>query len=133
MKPRILLIFLFLNFTSNIYSQEKEKEKTKPISDTEIMRNVSKMDIEGKIYENVKVTFKSISPDFYFSDVEKVKVIIVDIEGNEVWKKTLKNVYLYVFSDGQIQVGKPNFSKILISRNDSGSYNGIIREKEGVY
>jgi hypothetical protein len=129
MKLRLLLFFLFLNFTTNLFSQEK----VKPISDTEIMRNVSRMDIEGKVYENVKVTFKSISPDYYFSDIDKVKVIIVDMENKEVWKKTLKNVYLYVFSDGQIQVGKPNFNKILIKRNDSGSYNGTIREKEGVY
>ena len=129
MKPRILLILLIFNFTTSIFSQET----TKPLTDTEIERNVSSMDIEGKIYENVKVTLKSISPDHYFSDIYKVKVTIVDMEGKEVWKKTLKNVFLYVFSDGQIQVGKPNFSKIFIQKNDSGSYNGKIREKEGVY
>ncbi|MCZ8367799.1 hypothetical protein [Flavobacterium sp.] len=129
MKLKILLIFVFLNINTNLISQEKAK----PMTNTEIMRNVSKIDIEGKEYENVKITFKSISPDYYFSDIEKVKVSIVDMEGKEIWKKTLKNVYLYVFSDGQIQVGKPNFSKILIKRNESGTYNGIIREKEGVY
>lgn len=80
MKPKILLIFLFLNCSVNLFSQEKAK----PMSDTEIMRNVLKMDIEGKEYENVKVTFKSVSPDYYFSNVDKVKVIIVDMEGKEV-------------------------------------------------
>ena len=97
------------------------------------MRNVTRMDIEGTVYENVKVTLKSISPDYLISDKYKVKVTIVDMEGMKVWKKTLKNVYLYVFSSGQIQVGKPSMEKILINKNYSGSYVGKIREKEGIY
>ena len=109
------------------------RETTKPLTDTEIMRNVSSMDIEGKEYENVTVTLKSISPDYFFYDIFRVKVTIVDMEGNTVWKKTLKNVFLYVFSDGQIQVGKPNFDRILIKKNYSGAFTGKIREKEGVY
>jgi len=129
MKSTILLFFLFFNSTSSLFSQERAK----PMNDTEIMRNVSRLDIEGKEYENVKVTLKSISPDYYFSDKYKVKVIIVDAAAKEVWKKTLKNVFLYVFSDGQIQVGKANFNRILITKNDSGSFNGKIREKEGVF
>ena len=129
MKLKILLVLLIFNFTSSLFSQETAK----PMTDTEIMRNVSRMDIEGKEYENVKVTLKSISPDYFISDIYKVKVTIVDMEGKEIWKKILKNVYLYVFSDGQIQVGKPNFNKIFIQKNDTGSFNGKVREKEGVY
>jgi len=126
MKLRILLIFLFFNFTTSLFSQETAK----PLTDTEIMRNVSNIDIEGKIYENVIVTLKSNSQGIYSSS--KVKVSIVDQNGKKVWNKTLKNVFLYVFSNGQIQVGKPNFNMILI-QNYSGSYYGKIREKEGVY
>ena len=129
MKLRILLIFMIFNFSTSLFSQET----TKPLTDTEIMRNVSSMDIEGKEYENVTVTLKSISPDYFFYDIFRVKVTIVDMEGNTVWKKTLKNVFLYVFSDGQIQVGKPNFDRILIKKNYSGAFTGKIREKEGVY
>lgn len=129
MKLRTLFIFLIFNFSVNLFSQET----TKPMTDTEIERNVSRIDIEGKEYENVKVNLKSISPDYYFSDVPKVKVTIVDMEGKQIWKKTLKNAYLYVFSSGQIQVGKPNFDRIVIYKNDSGLYTGKIREKEGVY
>ena len=55
------------------------------------------------------------------------------MEGNEVWKKTIKNVFLYVFSDGQIQVGKLNFTKVLIKKNDTGTFSGKIREEEGVF
>lgn len=129
MKPKILLFFLFLTFTINLYSQEKSN----PMFDTEIERSVSIMDIEGKEYENVKVTLKSISPDYYFSNVYKVKVTIVDMDGKEVWKKTIKNAYLYVFSGGQIQVGKPKFSKLIIYEKKEGIHTGKIREKEGVY
>lgn len=129
LKSGIYLIFLLLNPNTKLFSQET----TKPMTDTEILRNVSTLDIEGKEYKNIKITLKSISPDSYFSDQHKVKVSIVDMEGKDVWKKTLKNVYLYVFSDGQIQVGKPNFTKILITKNDSGLFNGKIREKEGIY
>lgn len=128
MKPKILLILLILNFTTSLFSQET----TKPLTDTKIERNVSSMDIEGIEYENVKVTLKSMSPN-YFSDRYRVKVTIVDMEGNTVWRKTLKNVFLYVFSNGQIQVGKQNFDRILIKKNYSGSYIGTIRVKEGVY
>lgn len=129
MKPQILLIFILCNITTSLFSQET----TKPLTDTEIMRNVSNMDIEGKEYDNVRVTLKSISPDYFVSDKHKVKVTIVDMDGNKIWKKTLKNVYLFVFSNGQIQVGKPNFTKILIFKNDSESFIGVIREKEGIY
>lgn len=128
MKRRILLIFLLFSFTTSIFPQET----TKPLTDTEILRNVSSMDIEGEKYENVKVTLKSISPDYYFSDIYKVKVTIVDMNGKKVWNKTLRNVFLYVFSNGHVQVGKPNFNMILIV-NNSGSFIGKIREKEGLY
>jgi len=128
MKRRILLIFLIFSFTTSIFPQEK----ISPLNDTEILRNVSSIDIEGEIFENVKITLKSISPDYFISDIFKVKVSIVDQNGKKVWNKTLKNVFLYVFSNGQIQVGKPNFNMILI-QNNSGSCYGKIREKEGVY
>lgn len=128
-KLRILLIFLLFNFTTSVFSQES----VKPSTDIEIMRNVLIMDIEGKQFKDVKVTLKSISPDYVFSDKYKVKVTIVDKEGLNVWKKTLKNTFLYVYSEGQIMVGKNNFIKILIVKNVLGSFNGMVREKEGIY
>ena len=47
----------------------------------------------------------------------------------------MKNVYPYVFSDGRVQVGKPNFNKLIIySDKRSNKYErGKIRENEGVY
>jgi len=58
----------------------------------------------------------------------------VKIYRSIVYKKTLKNVFLYVFSNGQIQVGKKNFDQIVVQKSKSTDENiGIIREKEGVY
>ena len=125
----IFLMFLIFNFTTLLFSQETSK----PLTDTEITRDVSIMNIEGKEYKNVKVILKSISPDYLFSDKYKVKVTIVDINDMKVLKKTLKNVFLYVFSSGQIQVGQPKFTKILIQKNSSGLIIGTMREKEGIY
>ena len=129
MKPKFLLILLFFSFNSIIYSQETSK----PLTDTEIVRNVSILDIEGKEYKNVIVTLKSISPDYFITDKHKVKVTVEDMNGKKVWKKTMKNAYLYVFSSGQVQVGLPKFNKIIIEKNYSDSYIGKIREKEGVF
>ena len=44
----------------------------------------------------------------------------------------MKNAYLYVFSDGQIQVGRPKFSQLVIySGKRANKYEkGIIREKK---
>jgi hypothetical protein len=124
-----LFFFLFIFNSVNLFSQETAK----PLTDTEIIRNTIEIDIEGNVYENVKIILKSISPDYFVSEKHKVKVTILDVKGKVVWRKTLKNVYLYVFSDGQIQVGQKNFTRILISKNNSGSYIGKIRESEGVY
>lgn len=130
MKLRIILFFLLFIFTQSLFAQETAK----PMFNAEIERKVSVMDIEGKEYENVKVTLKSISPDYFISDIYRVKVTIVNENDYVVWKKTLKNVYLYIFPSGQIQVGKPSFNKIVIYKNDySETFTGKIREKEGIY
>ena len=129
MKLKILLTLILLNFTLFLSAQET----TKPINDVEIERTLSIIDIEGKKYENVKVNLKSISPDYFISDIYRVKVNITTEEGKSVWKKTLKNVYLYIFSNGQVQVGKPNFDMIVLYKNDTGIFTGKVREKEGVY
>ena len=116
------------------FAQSNDSEKIKPLLDTEIVRKCANLDIEGKYYENVTVTIKSNEPDYVWIDQYKVKVTVTDASGNKVWKKTLNNSFLYVFSDGQIQIGKKNFYKMVILRSSSsGNWEGVVREKEGVY
>ena len=127
-----LLVAMFL--TSIFTFAQSEPETTKPLTDMEVMRKVAVLDIEGKTYENVTISFKSTTPDYFITDKYKVKVKVVDENGKSIYKKTLKNAFLYVFSNGQIQVGKPNFNQILITKSELTDNNiGVIREKEDVY
>lgn len=133
MKKLILfLVMLTINIVG--FAQNSESEKSKPMTDAEIVRKVAIFDIEGQYYENVTVTIKSNNPDFVWTDKYKVKVTITDKSDNKIWNKTLKNACLYVFFNGQIQIGKPNFDQLVISKSSAtGNWIGIIREKEGVY
>lgn len=119
-------------FVISLYSYCQESAS--PLRDTEIVRKVDMIDIENKSFFDVVVTMKSTSPDYFLTDKYKVKITVTDNNGKKVWKKTLKNVYLYVFSDGQIQIGKQNFNQVVIQRDKDNRYwLGVIREKEGVF
>ncbi len=143
MKKFIVLLIFTLSFDSFAFAQsvKDEPEKASPMQNAELIRKVLSLDIEGKLYTDVVVAIKSISiisPNLIsgsFSEKYRVKVKVMDSDGKTVWNKTLKNVYLYVFSNGQIQVGKPNFDKLVIysDKRDNKYEKGIIREKEGVY
>ena len=131
-KLLLFLVMLTINIVS--FAQNSEPEKAKPMTDTEIVRKCAFLDVEGKYYDNVIVTLKSNQPDLFFTDKYKVKVTVTDASGSKVWNKTFKNAFLYVFPNGQVQVGKPNFHQMIISRADSSSeWIGMVREKEGVY
>lgn len=131
---RILLFLMMLTINIVSFAQNSEPEKAKPMTDTEIVRKCAIFDVEGKYYDNVTVTIKSNQPDFFFTDKYKVKVTVTDASGSKVWNKTFKNAFLYVFSSGQIQVGKQNFDKLVIAKSSStGEWIGMVREKEGVY
>lgn len=131
---RILLFLMMLTINIVGFAQNDEKEKASPMTDTEIVRKCAILDVEGKYYENVTVTIKSNQPDFFFTDKYKVKVTVTDASGSKVWNKTFKNAFLYVFSSGQVQVGKQNFDKLVIAKSSStGEWVGMVREKEGVY
>lgn len=129
-----LLLLLIMLFTASLTFAQSEPETAKPLMDMEVVRKIAYLDIEGRIYKNVTMSFKSITPDYFISDKYKVKVKVVDSGGKSIYKKTFKNVFLYVFSNGQIQVGKKNFDQIVVQKSTSTGDNiGVIREKEGVY
>ena len=132
MKKIILMMLFLISCSANIIAQEPETAR--PLTDTEVVRRVALLDLEGKYYYDVVMTFKSTTPDYFITDKYKVKVTVKDSDGKNVWKKTLKNVFLYVFSNGQIQVGKSNFNQILVQKGkETGDFFGVVREKEGVY
>ncbi len=131
---KVLLFLVMLTISIVGFAQSSEPETAKPMTDTEIVRKCAILDVEGKYYEDVTVTIKSNQPDYFWTDKYKVKVTVTDASGNKVWNKTFKNAFLYVFSSGQIQIGKKNFDQMVISKSStSGDWIGIVREKEGVY
>lgn len=133
-KVQKLLLLIIMLFTITLTFAQSEPETAKPLTDMEVVRKVGRFDIEGKIYENVTVSFKSITPDYFISNKYKVKVKVVNSKGKSIYKKTFKNVFLYVFSNGQVQVGKKNFDQIIVQKSVlTGDNVGMIREKEGIY
>lgn len=133
MKRIIIFILSLLSFIY-LHAQDSSQETAKPILDAEIVRKVARIDIEGKNYYNVIVIIKSIKPDYFFTTKAKVEITVVDSSRKIIWAKKLRNSYLYVFSRGQIQVGLPQFDKIVIFKEKySDSWIGIIREYEGVF
>lgn len=130
MKYFLSLLFALFTYSISVSAQETSK----PLTDTEVVKRVALMDIEGDIYENVIVSMVCITPDFIFSDKYKVKMTVSDENGKTIWKKTFKNVFLYVFSSGQIQIGKNNFNQVVLFKSSStNKYFGEVREKEGVF
>lgn len=125
------IVFLICILTLPAFAQD-EPESAKPLTNAVIMRRNVSLDIEGEYFDDVTITFKSISPDYFFTHTYRVKVKVTDSNKKVIYNKTLKNAFLYVFSDGQIQVGRVNFDQIIIYNYD-GDYYGTIREKEGIY
>ena len=130
MKRFLTVWVLMLSLSFSGFAQEPEFE---PLHDTKIVRKVVNMNIEGENFQNVVVTMKSISPNF-FSNKPRVRITIVDADGKKVWKKTMKDVYLYVFSNEQVQIGNYNFYRLLIQKSTYyEGFWGLIREQDGVY
>ena len=101
MKKIILFIILSFSFLQlPVFAQDEDVEKTTPLYGADIVRNVSLLDIEGVLYDDVEVFIKSSNYPY-----SGVKVKIKNPQGKIIWKRSLK-AYLYVFSNGQVQVGK---------------------------
>ena len=130
MRKTLLLFAMLLAFTSSVFAQEEAK----PLMDREVMRRVALIDIEGTTYENVVVSMKSASLDDYIKGENKVEVVITDSKGKKIWEKALKNVFLYVFSNGQVQIAQGGFVQIVIDKlSQTDDFVGMVREKEGIY
>lgn len=124
MKRTILFFAVLISFGTGSFAQETSK----PTIDDEVVRHAAIMDIEGMTFEDVVVILKAKSPDNVFSNKYKVKVTVADKYGKKIWKKTLKGMFLYVFEDGQVQIGQESFSQILIQKSShSDEYIGMIR------
>lgn len=107
----------------------KNDEEVEPLFNVNIYRKCKVLDLDNKTFENVILDIKSTS-------IDKVYITIKDSNGILVDKIKLKRSYLYIFRDGQIQIGLKNYNKVIIKKiDDPSNWNwiGIIREREGVY
>lgn len=135
MKKILFLFTLILSCQLSLHAQEnKVAESVTPTENVEISRKVYLLDIEGKDYHDVTVNIESLSPNPLVSDKYRVKVLVTDSDGKKIYKNKFKDCYLYIFSNGQIQIGKPRLNKVVLGEPIMGkSGYGIIREKEGVF
>lgn len=141
MKKSVTLLLFFLVCSLGFgQSSGDGNERVSPTYGEEIQRRVSVLRIvedgHDNIWRDALVVLKSNTPDYFFTDKGNVKVqVTVPMPEGEkvVFKKKFKDSYLYIFRSGQIQVGKPNFDKLVITPKKDGLTYGEINEKEGVY
>ncbi len=138
MKRLLIVLFLMTSFVMVGYGQvtnSTEVESVKPVRNTVVERKVTSIDIDGVTYSNVTVSVQAINHRHY--NHHKVKIAIKDVMGKKLWGKTLKDVYLYVFTDGQVQVGQGTFIQLLIEKmakpTPKGEFTATFREKQGIF
>lgn len=142
MRYVVTLLVFFLS--TIVFAQEKkESESTFPSVDTEIERKCSFIDIEGKYYYDAVISLKSnkCNPFMYRllnpRQKSNVKVIVRDKNGKKIYKKVIKNTFLYIHSDGTISVAMPpELLKLKVIKDDRFGdieWLCIIREKEGIW
>ena len=126
---KVFVVFLFIFSTVSTFAQS-EGESVKPIGGITLYRNVSLAAIEQNNYLDVIVKFKAAELGDYFTN--GVKVVVVD--NNTIYRKRFSKSYLYVFSDGTIEVGKGNaLTQIILFKYKDGSGWGMILKERGIY
>ena len=127
---KVFVVFLFIFSTVSTFAQS-EGESVKPIGGITLYRNVSLAAIEKEKYLIVK--FKAAELGDYFTN--GVKVVVVDNNtGKKIYRKRFSKSYLYVFSDGTIEVGKGNaLTQIILFKYKDGSGWGMILKERGIY
>ena len=149
---KVFVVFLFIFSTVSTFAQS-EGESVKPIGGITLYRNVSLAAIEQNNYLDVIVKFKAAELGDYFTNGVKVvvevtaidqgsnearktiEVVVVDNNtGKKIYRKRFSKSYLYVFSDGTIEVGKGNaLTQIILFKYKDGSGWGMILKERGIY
>lgn len=128
---KILLIIALTVASFTAFAQDSEEEVAPTLDNVTIVRRCSVIDIEGDLIDSVTVTIKNYAPDYVFKSENTVRVTI-ERKGKTIYKKKFKPANLYIFSSGEIQIGKPRFTQVLIIPYLKESL-GKIRAEEGIY
>ena len=126
MKKIVFILTLMLSAFTTVFAQLT----VKPTFDKEVVCQVTTLDDEGAIYDNVIVKMKCTVK--FASSTCQTRVTICNQNGKKIAKKIYPDALLYVFDSGQIQVGKNGFTKMLIYKEKDGTTVGKIRVNEGV-
>lgn len=128
---KVFVVFLFIFSTVSTFAQS-EGESVKPIGGITLYRNVSLAAIEQNNYLDVIVKFKAAELGDYFTN--GVVVVVDNNTGKKIYRKRFSKSYLYVFSDGTIEVGKGNaLTQIILFKYKDGSGWGMILKERGIY
>ena len=129
--PKVTYFFLE-GVISEQKKENKKVEKVPPQYGLEVERDLSFICIEEASYNDVKINIESSLP--VAGPLSNVRIKVYNSKGKKLYKKTLYNSCLYVFKDGQIQVGRPLFNQALIMKSKrTGTWMGEISEKKGFY
>ena len=133
MKKIICLLMLMLSFmftqTMNAQDNQSGVLQSLPSVGTKIERNLVWIDIEGTYYNNAHLLLQS-----YYDYRYRKFVVRVNVTQNHkrIYSKRFNDSYMYLFSNGTIQVGRPNFYQLVVIHDKLG-YCGKIRQFEGVH
>lgn len=133
MKQIVKIFILFLSFmfvqTMNAQVDHDGVLRALPSVGARIDRNLAWIDIESTYYSDVHVNLHSGYDNrtrLYYVN------IIVTQNHKKVYSRRFNNAYMYLYGDGQIQVGKPGFIQMVIVHDRLGNC-GKIRQFEGLY
>lgn len=127
-----ILIIFFCAVAPTFANNDDESERIPPHYNTKIEHNLTSLDIEGTVIHDVRMVFESSGPEVG-RFVPFVNVRVYNSKNKCIYRRRFENCYLYIFSNGGIQVGLPRYNKVVIFPNEVSDFYGYIREREGVY
>ena len=122
MKKIFIFMCMMLAFTSVM------AETVEPSKDALVEKTLKSLDINDVTYNDVVVNMQSVSPGFWGSTKYSVKITVLNNAGKKIWKKKLKNVFLYQFSDGQVKVANGDYQPLWIQVSPNGELTGTLKE-----
>lgn len=121
---RVLLLLLLSLLGFAAHAQLKSMR----LVNVQVEGVASRLLVEQDYYENASFKLEALSPDAYFRDFFAVRVLI-EKEGKRIYRKSWKNVCLYAFENGQMEVGREGMAKMVLSPQRDSTFHVKIAER----
>ena len=92
-KTKMVVLLVMMFFASSLACAQNEPKTAKPLVGVEVVRKVALLDIEGKYYQDVVMSFKPVAPDDFIASKYRVRMKVVDNTGKSIYKKTFRDVF----------------------------------------